>query len=48
MYYRATESMASGSSVALPRFKHALDVYHQNMDARRTLMAGPLFVDTYA
>ncbi len=46
--YKATESLASGKGVVLPRFKRAVDSYQQNMDARRTLMAGPLFVDTYA
>jgi len=48
--YRATESLglASARSADLPRFGHALDLYRQNMDARRTLSAGPLFVDTYA
>jgi hypothetical protein len=46
--FRTTESLASGKGVALPRFMHALDVYQQNMDAQRTLLAGPLFIDTYA
>jgi hypothetical protein len=46
--FRPTENLASGKGVALPRFRHALDVYQQNMDARRTLLSGPFFVDTYA
>jgi hypothetical protein len=47
--YRATESLAAGTGVVLPRFKHALDVYQQNTDARRTLLTGQaFFVDTYA
>jgi hypothetical protein len=46
--YRTTESLASGESVILPRFGHALDAYRQNMDARRILLSHPFFVDTYA
>ena len=45
---RATESPASGKGATLPRFKHAMDAYRQNMDARRTLMAGPFLIDTHA
>jgi len=45
---RTTESLASGKGVTLPRFNHAFDVYQQNMDTRRTLLAGPLYIDTYA
>ena len=45
---RATESLASGPLADLSRFGRALDLYRQNMDARRTLLTGPLFIDTYA
>lgn len=46
--YQATELLASGKRVKLPHPKWAIDLYRKNIDARRTLFAGPFFVDTYA